>query len=131
LPKEIYRDKNGNFTIDPDKVETIIPFGDYKGYILALTVEILAGSLVNMPMGKKEGKFRGALFIVIDPRKFTNYNKFISANSKLTKEIKKLKREKGIKEIMIPGEDFFNNRKKIIEKGYLEVSDNLFNKIKI
>lgn len=132
LPPQTYLDKKGNFTQKANEVKAAVPFGGYKGFIIALMVEILGGSLVNMHMGKKNDDpyykdvLRGALFIAIDPRMFTAYSTFCKANTKLLQQIKKTKKVKGIKEILIPGERARKNREKILKRGYFEIEENLY-----
>jgi len=130
LPPETFLDKKGKFTLSPELVESIIPFGGHKGYALALLVEILTGSLVKMPMGNKSGNLRGSLFVAIDPSKFTAYNNFIAKNTKLIKQIKNLKKEKGVKEIIIPGDRSYKNRKTIEQRGYFEIDEKVYRTIK-
>lgn len=82
LPEETFLDKDGNYTVNPDEAYCVAPMGGYKGYALGLLIEVLTGSLVNMPMGirKKTGDYRraerGATFIVINPSFFTNLEDF-------------------------------------------------------
>ena len=138
LPLSTFMDKEGNFTVDPNKAYSVAPFGDYKGYALALLVEILTGSLVNMPMGispkdEKEGfraGLRGALFMVIDPEKFTDFDKFVGENSNLVNRIKASRKAKNVHEILVPGERSNRNVKKVEKQERFEVDEGLYNKIK-
>ena len=144
LPENTFMDKDGNFTIEPDKAESVVPFGDYKGYILALLIEILTGSLVNMPMGvnpgdsdqgslrflTKKGDMRGAVFIAIDPSKFTDFKRFKAANTELAKTIKNSRKAKGVKEILVPGERSLKNKNDAKKRGYFEIDKDLYGRIK-
>lgn len=143
LPENTFIDKEGNFTTVPEKAEAVVPFGDYKGYALSLLVEILTGSMVNMPIGvnpgdsgqgtlrflTKKGDTRGAVFIAIDPAKFTNFDKFKAANSRLVKQIKNSRKAKDVRKILIPGERSLNNKNKIKKQGYFEIDEELYKKI--
>jgi len=130
LPKETYLDKRGDFTTDPFKVFSVVPFGSYKGFALGVLVEILGGSLVGMDMGKsKTGptpRKRGALVLVINPQTFTNLKKFKKANSKLARDIRGSKRRKGVKTIMAPGDRAAAKRKANLERGYLDIEQDLW-----
>ncbi|MBS3051411.1 MAG: Ldh family oxidoreductase [Candidatus Aenigmarchaeota archaeon] len=144
LPENTFMDKEGNFTTEPDKAESVVPFGDYKGYILALFIEILTGSLVNMPMGvnpedsgqgslrflTKKGDMRGAIFIAIDPSKFTDFKRFKAANTKLLAQIKSSRKARDVREILIPGERSLKNKNKARSQGYFEIDKDLYEKIK-
>lgn len=44
-------DKDGKITKDPKTAVALLPIGDYKGYGLALIIEILCSLLGNMPYG--------------------------------------------------------------------------------
>ena len=56
---------------DPEKVKAVVPFGGYKGYGLALAIEILTGCLLGVPVGKQgELSNRGALIFLINPENF-------------------------------------------------------------
>lgn len=60
LPPEVAADKNGKMTIDPSLADQLLPIGDYKGYGLSLTVEILCGLLSGMPVGRDVSSMFGA-----------------------------------------------------------------------
>jgi len=42
LPADTFYDSEGNVTLDPKKANSVMPFGDYKGFSLALLVELCA-----------------------------------------------------------------------------------------
>ena len=135
LPENTFMDADGNFTTKPEKAESVAPFGDYKGYAIALLVEILTGSLVNMQMGikRKDGhhqNLRGAIFIVIDPKKFTGLDKFKKANSALARQIKNSRKAKNVDEILVPGERAMKRKKKTERLGYFDIDDELYEKIR-
>lgn len=136
LPKDTFLNKQGDFTQDPNQAYSVVPEGDYKGYALALLIEILTGSLVDMPTGLKPKKkeyrttLRGAVLIAIDPSKFTSFNKFKKINSKLINDIKKSRKAKGIEEIRIPGELSQRKRSVNLKNGYFDIDERIINKIK-
>lgn len=123
-------DKKGNSTTDPDAVEAVLPFGGYKGYILALALEILTGPFVKTKVGKSTKKFRGLLFIAIDPYVFTTKSDFNRDMNKLIKDVDQAKKIKGVKDIRIPGEIAAKNEMKKIESGYMDVDQSIIDAIK-
>lgn len=130
LPAETYFDVAGNFTLNPDKANAVVPFGDFKGYVICLLAEILTGSLVNMPMGKRPerdmpGALRGSFFIAIDPAKFGSMANFLKMNTKLVNQIKRSRPQKG-KEILIPGERSRLHKRTALKKGYVEIADDIW-----
>ncbi|MBC8495946.1 Ldh family oxidoreductase [archaeon] len=125
-------DKEGKPTTDPNAFNALNPAGGYKGYGLALAIEILAGSFVRAKMGGRiqDSLDRGYLFIVINPTIFVNLDTFKQEVADLLDEIKSCKPAEGFKEVMIPGERATRNRKRNIEFGYLEIDEKLLNDIK-
>jgi len=136
LPDESFLDKKGEYTRNADEVHSAVPFGDYKGYALAFLIEILTGSLVNMPMGagKTAGDYRtalrGAIVIAIDPSKLTNLNEFKRRNYEFAGQIKASRRQKDVEEIYIPGEKSELRRKKSIDAGEIDVDKSIWDEIK-
>jgi ureidoglycolate dehydrogenase (NAD+) len=86
LPPLCGADEQGNETNVPDEVVQLLPIGDYKGFGLAMIVDILCGLLSGMPAGEDVsdmfndpfsqkrllGQFYGALRIDVfeDPDRF-------------------------------------------------------------
>lgn len=136
LPPETYLDKNGNFTLDPDKAYSVVPMADYKGFALALAIEIMTGSLVNSSMGVRKnipGTYqaarRGLIIIGVDPSFLTDISRFRKENSRLIRMIKQSRKTKGTERILIPGERARNNLKKNLKEGYLEIEETLYQKL--
>jgi LDH2 family malate/lactate/ureidoglycolate dehydrogenase len=135
LSDKTFLDKDGNFTMNPDEAYAVVPMGGYKGYALGLLIEILTGSLVNMPMGirgKREDyrrSERGAVFIAINPSFFMNLEEFKKRNSELIKQIKSSRKADGVNEILIPGEMSRRKRLENLRKGYIEVSEKVIENI--
>lgn len=129
VQSDTYRDEKGNFTTDPDEVSTVLPFGGYKGYIIALLVEVLTGSLLGMEMGKKTNKLRGSLFIAIDPSKFTDLDQFLVDNTCFAQEIRASKKEEGVEEITVPGDRSRRHKEMILSRGYFEISEKLYDEL--
>lgn len=132
LPEGMAIDKEGNSTRDPDKVNALNPFGNYKGYGLCLAVEILAGSFIRAKMGSKiqTGLDRGYLFLVINPEIFVDVNRFKEEISELIKEIKSSKKARGVEEVLIPGEKEEKLMKENLQQGFLEIDDKIIEDIK-
>jgi len=132
LPENFAYDKKGSFTRDPDKVNSLVSFGEYKGYGLCLAIEILAGTFVRAKMGSKieKGLDRGYLFLVINPEIFVSISDFKEEVSQLFKEIKSSKRLAGVEEILMPGEGSSQIRKQNQGNGYLDIDEKIFNEIK-
>ena len=139
LPDNAFLDSAGNVTKDPKKAFAAMPAGDVKGFALGLLIEVLCGSLVDMPMGQemsrvfKESQYalslRGGMILVINPSFSTSSSKFVKANSKLFDEIRKSKLRQGAKEILIPGNRANATRKRNVKAGFLEVDKSVWDEI--
>ncbi len=125
-------DKNGRPTRDPAKAITgaLLPFGEHKGYGLALIIEVLSKSLFDINHLAKNKANRGFLFIVINPGFFGPISKFKSNVSKLIKKVKVSRKAKGVKEIFVPGERSEKIKRQNLKKGYLEIDDRIMEEIK-
>lgn len=135
LPPDMFYDKNGKFAVSPKDAYSVVPAGDYKGFALGLFIEILTGSLLDMPMGshKVQGDYRtqsrGACMIIIDPKISTDVKKFKEANSKLIKEVKDSHKLPKVQEILIPGERALKKKRENLKNGYLEISEDLWKEL--
>ncbi|MFC3745312.1 Ldh family oxidoreductase [Paenibacillus sp. GCM10012306] len=71
IPEHWGVDEEGQPTENPADVKWLSPLGGYKGFGLALALEILSGALVNVPIGAQGlKKNRGAFIQLIDPTIF-------------------------------------------------------------
>ena len=135
LPEGYIVDKDGNPSIDPmDFVNggAVLPMGGpvaYKGYGLAMAVDILAGVLTGRGsafynMGDEQGVFQMA--IKIDA--FQPVQKFKADMDRLIRAVKNSKKAPGFKEILIPGELEFRNEKEKLKTG-IDVPEKTWNEI--
>ena len=83
LPYGVAYDQNGVVTTDANEARSLIPLGNtefgYKGYGLALMIDLLCGPLNGNPYGPKlsnmftemnKPRHLGAFFMVLDPMRF-------------------------------------------------------------
>jgi L-2-hydroxycarboxylate dehydrogenase (NAD+) len=125
-------DKDGKPTINPEKAMegAIFPFGGYKGYSMALMVEVLSKTMFGLGGCKENVGKRGFFFMAINPAAFQDINEFKENVSKLISEIKSARKAEGIKEIFVPGERSERLKQENLKKGYLEIDDQIINEIK-
>lgn len=107
IPRGWALDENGKETTDISKVYSVIPAAGYKGYGLALMIDILAGILVGGATGARAGDDQNGpshLFIAADISKFGDENIFYQELENRIREIKSCRLAEGTKEILMPGE---------------------------
>lgn len=86
IPPDWGCDAAGNPTTEPDKVATLLPIGGYKGFGLAMMVDILCGLLTGMPFGSAissmydvpigQKRHLGHFFMAMDIGRFTEVATF-------------------------------------------------------
>jgi ureidoglycolate dehydrogenase (NAD+) len=93
---------------------SLLPMGGYKGYGIAMMIEVLAGMLsgsqvrdkiggwLDEPLSKKTD--HGHAFIAIDPKVFVGLDAYNQAMSTMVDSIKKEPVVEGAKPLLIPGE---------------------------
>ena len=121
LPEGVAINERGEITRDPGSIYALLPFGGYKGYGIALAVEILAGILgggvlsIEVPPGSmRQGGFMVA---ALDPSRLMDREKYLSKIGLLIKTIKSVETMKGYSEILIPGEPEEREYRKRIKDG--------------
>jgi L-2-hydroxycarboxylate dehydrogenase (NAD+) len=141
LPENTFYNNKGELTLNPKEAHSVLPFGEHKGFALALMIEILCGSLVGMEdnmmldtgtVGSNFGvklEDRGGFILVIDPRQTTSFETFKKANSKLLKKIKATNKLPG-QEIRIPGEEASKLENGYIKDDSIDIPEELWNEIK-
>lgn len=131
VSKDVGFDKKGSITDDPAEIMSgaIKTFGGHKGSGLALVVQIFAGALVRADSFNNDSDNAGNLIMAIDPNILTPKKVFTKEVSSIIKRVKSARKEKGVNEILIPGErgNKFNNS--VIKTGKIEIEDNLYQEL--
>ncbi len=101
---------------------SILPLGGisgYKGYGLAMAIDILSGALSEAGCSGPKHKQHGnaVTFFAININSFTSINKFRGEVKKLIKHVKSSRKKNFSKEILIPGEFEKKNRLTNLKKG--------------
>lgn len=128
LPKDSYLDRNGDWTTNPEKAVSIVPFGDHKGYAINLLLEIMTGALVRGRSGLQQHTESelGGIFIAIDPKFFLPLKEFRKQTTQLAKDISSVKPAKGFKEVRVPGYKGELAKQKALKSGYMEINDEVW-----
>jgi LDH2 family malate/lactate/ureidoglycolate dehydrogenase len=101
-------DKDGKPTDDPEigMDGLMLPLGGYKGYGLALFVEVLCAMLTGADYGPhlKDGKGVGHFFVAIDIARFVPLAEFQERLKTMVDEIHAGERAPGVERLYVPGE---------------------------
>ncbi len=107
-------DETGEPTTDPASAlkGSLLPLGGPKGSGLAMMIDILSGVLSGSSYGRKLKSFHelegatgvGACFIAVDVSRFIDTGRFIGMVGEYVREMKGLRKQAGVKEILAPGE---------------------------
>lgn len=128
LPRGRALNSEGRFTDDPEQAQSVLPFGEHKGYALALVVQMLTTAFVGATVIPEGGKDYGLLIVGIAPGLFVASERFEESVSTLVHTIKSSRRMPGVEEILIPGERAFRERERRLRDG-IEVEDALVEEI--
>lgn len=116
-------DAEGRSTTDPgdlDRGGSLAPVGGYKGFGLALMVEILAGVLTGAQFGQNAGVVNGKeghFFMALNPDIFMPRDEFTSRMDELLRWVKSGQRIEGVDEIVYPGERGQRRAAKLTAEG--------------
>ncbi|MDE0011299.1 MAG: Ldh family oxidoreductase [Candidatus Poribacteria bacterium] len=123
-------DPDGEATTDPDAAlkGSVRPFGGHKGFGLALIVQILAGALVNAATIPPPGASYGLLIIALNPTSFVPLAQFKTEVDELITCVKENRRERGVTEILIPGERAYRQRESHLVSG-IHLDDTLVSQL--
>ena len=125
IPLDWATDINGEPTDNPEEAikGLLLPMSGYKGYGLAMVIDILSGLLSGAEFLNRVGRFYGNdkcmnvgyTFIVLDPRQIYG-DKFYDEMDEYVRTIKNSENVVG-KEIMLPGENRLKQKKDNLKKG--------------
>ncbi|HSX05418.1 MAG TPA: Ldh family oxidoreductase [Candidatus Saccharimonadales bacterium] len=138
LPPDAFYDDHGTITRDGKEAYSVKAAGDYKGFALGLLVEVLCGSLVDIPMmltstagSTFNGKIpnRGAVVTVYDPGVMIDPAEFKQRNSKLLADIQNSQALPG-ETIRIPGVHAGELQAARTKDDSLDIPDELWEEIR-
>lgn len=129
IPPGWANDERGRPTTDPTlaSVRHLQWFGGYKGYGIALLIEILAGVLTGASFGlvdREPGELsgfdrvtRGYLFVALDPAHFVDAATFRADVDRLIRDIHESEPAEGVERVLVPGELEHRRRAERLEHG--------------
>jgi LDH2 family malate/lactate/ureidoglycolate dehydrogenase len=122
----------GYITTDPNELAkgAILPIAEHKGSALSLAVEILAGPLVCAKAGLEAVKGSwGFLIAALNPEIFVSTEKFEFEVQALINEIRSAHPAPGFSEVLIPGERSARNRVANLQRGSIEIPEEVIQDI--
>lgn len=135
LPDGWIIDKDGKPTNDPAEYEkggTLLPFGGYKGYGLAMMVETLAATLSGAAMTKNVHAWNtdsnlggnvGHFFMALDISKLGDPADYKKRVDDMIDEIKSSRKAEGVEKILYPGEIESGKLETCLTNGYVDIAD--------
>ena len=125
-------DSNGQPVTDPSQVTAVLPFGGYKGYALAVMLEIITGPFLGVDVGLKgDLSQRGALCLFFSPSLFgVDTDAFNARVNTFINNIKNARVAEGHEEIFVPGEQGERRRRKCLQEGVIELDEEAFNQLR-
>jgi L-2-hydroxycarboxylate dehydrogenase (NAD+) len=130
IPSDMAYDASGQPTSSPgDAIKGAIRSFDrgYKGSALGMIGELLAGPLVGAAFcGLDDSKGNwGHLIFAIDPDLLGDRDEFIANVNRSIEKVKSTKRLPGVEEILVPGERGSRAARECLDKGVIDIEDNL------
>jgi len=129
IPEGWANDERGRPTTDPAlaSVRHLQWFGGYKGYGIALLIEIVAGVLTGASFGlvdREPGELtgfdrvtRGYLFVALDVDHFVPIADFRADVDRLVRDIHASETAEGVERVLVPGELEHRRRAERLEHG--------------
>lgn len=134
IPDDWGLDDKGYPTTDPNKVEAMTPFGGYKGYGIALAIDVLTGVLLGAQFGPHITAMYGdydkprelaSMMIAIDPETFAGLDHFMAQMDLMVDELHAQPTAPGFESVYVPGEIEFRNERNNRENG-IPVLDSIY-----
>ena len=138
IPDDWGYDGSGFPTTDPNKVEAMTPFGQYKGYGIAMAIDVLTGVLLGAQFGPHITAMYGdydqprklaSMMLAIDPETFAGLDRFMSQMDAMVEEIHGLPPGPGFDSVLIAGDIEWENEKRNRIEG-VPVLDSIYEFLK-
>ena len=135
LPAGIAVDLDGKPTTDPFKTVDeahhphLLPFGGYKGFGLALMIELLCDASLGTAIGKSklasyfDPAYCNGLYLVFKPDLFVERDVFDAHVAQLGDDIESSKKTANASEIRLPGEESQHRKAAILETGIVDIEE--------
>jgi L-2-hydroxycarboxylate dehydrogenase (NAD+) len=132
LPGGCFVDSEGEFTTDPHTATSAVMFGEHRGFVVSLLVQILTGSLFGFPMGEDvDSVWRtGYAFLALDPSFAGTLPGAAASNASLVAAMTDaLTRDGG--RLRIPGHVSTARRAQTYETGAVDLPDEVYQRLRV
>ena len=138
LPAGIAVDLDGKPTTDPFKTVDeahhthLLPFGGYKGFGLALMIEVLCNASLGTPIGRSklasyfDPAYCNGLYLVFKPDLFVERGVFDAHVAQLVDDIESSSKAANTSEIRLPGEESQHRKAAILETGIVDIEESTY-----
>ena len=131
LPDGWIVDSEGRASVDPQAFlagGSLLPFGQHKGYSLAIMGELLGATLLGIGALTEYQGHNSALMLAINIEHFMPIDEFKQAVDRLIRKIKGSRIAEGFDEILLPGEPEARTKLRRLREG-IPIDDKLMKQI--
>src|ERR1700733_5664630 len=136
MPSDWALDPSGRPAANPRQAikGALTPLGGYKGFGLGLAIELITGTLSQIPLGpgnggsEAESPLVGQAFVALDVAAFVDPKEFKTKLDDLVREIKLSPVRPGFQEIILPGERAARTERERAASG-IPVDDEIWRQI--
>ncbi|MGW4517304.1 Ldh family oxidoreductase [Streptomyces sp. NPDC004393] len=130
LPSDCFVDAAGNFTEDPDSARSAIVFGEHRGLVISLLVQVLTGSLFGFPMGPEVADTwsTGYTFIALDPSFGGQVNGSAEQNTNFVDAIRGAVTREGAP-VRLPGQASTQRAARALDAGAVDLDETVYRRL--
>ncbi|MER6442910.1 Ldh family oxidoreductase [Streptomyces sp. NPDC001185] len=130
LPPDCFVDDHGAFTDDPATAASAVVFGEHRGFVISVLVQLLTGSLFGFPMSSDvDSTWRtGYTFIALDPSLGGEFTEFTASNTRLIDALRTMTTADGTA-ARLPGQASRDRAARTQRAGTLTVPDALYERL--
>jgi len=119
-------DRDGNQTTNPYQAAALTHFGKYKGFGVALMIEMMTSLMTGMPYGpnvpqmfpvNKNKRYLSHFFMAINIKKFQPISIYKKRMRQIAADLRKISSAKGFENVMIAGDPEKRIYKERVKKG--------------
>lgn len=134
LPEGIALGPDGQPTTDPfaaqneDGRPRLLPLAGYKGFGLALVIQLLTAAGAGGPLGRQSGivhnpHFFHSLFMAYRPDLFVSLDEFEAGVEGFLTDLAEIERSPGTDRIRLPGDETNRKRQEALDRGVIEIEE--------